>query len=104
MVQKHPEISVVLMDVKMPVMSGYEATAAIKKLRPDLPVIAQTAYALSGDKDKALAAGCDDYLSKPIKREALLRKLNLYLNRDRKSTRLNSSHVRISYAVFCLKK
>ena len=83
MVQKHPEISVVLMDVKMPVMSGYEATAAIKKLRPDLPVIAQTAYALSGDKDKALAAGCDDYLSKPIKREALLRKLNLYLNREK---------------------
>lgn len=83
MVQKHPEISLVLMDVKMPIMNGYEATAEIKKLRPNLPVIAQTAYALSGDKDKALAAGCDDYLSKPIKREALLRKLNLYLNREK---------------------
>jgi two-component system, sensor histidine kinase and response regulator len=79
LVKNHPEINLVLMDLKMPVMDGYKATNEIKKMKPDLPVIAQTAYALSGDKEKALAAGCDDYISKPIKQEALIQMLRKHL-------------------------
>lgn len=79
MAKMHPEINLILMDVKMPVMDGYKATIEIKRLRPNLPIIAQTAYALAGDKEKALSAGCDDYLSKPIKKENLIRMLRKYL-------------------------
>jgi CheY-like chemotaxis protein len=79
MVKGHPEISLILMDVKMPVMDGYAATIEIKKLKPDLPIIAQTAYALAGDKEKALSVGCDDYISKPIKKEDLMQILKKYL-------------------------
>ncbi|KAF0130370.1 MAG: Autoinducer 2 sensor kinase/phosphatase luxQ [Bacteroidetes bacterium] len=64
-------ISLVLMDIKMPVMDGYEATRIIKKEYPALPIIAVTAYALSGDSQKAIAAGCDAYLSKPVSQEGL---------------------------------
>ncbi|MHC1774023.1 MAG: PAS domain S-box protein [Lentimicrobium sp.] len=78
--KNHPEIDLVLMDMKMPEMDGYEATGHIKKLRPRLPVIAVTAYALSGDKEKALRAGCDDYISKPVKAGILVEILNRFLN------------------------
>jgi PAS domain S-box-containing protein len=63
---KNHEISLVLMDIKMPFMNGYEATGRIKKIRPNLPIIAQTAYAMQEDRNKALQAGCDGYISKPI--------------------------------------
>ena len=72
MCQLHPEISLVLMDLKMPVMDGLEATRQIKSFRKELPVIAITAYAFSRDKKKALEAGCDDFLSKPVSKEELL--------------------------------
>ena len=75
----HPEISAVLMDIKMPVMNGFDATQQIKKLRPELPVIAQTAYAMTEDRDKALQSGCNDYLSKPVNKNDLLEILNKYL-------------------------
>ncbi len=74
----HPEISLVLMDLKMPVMDGFEATREIKSFRKDLPIIALTAFAMSGDKKKAHEAGCDDYLSKPVSREVLLEKLRKF--------------------------
>ncbi|MBK7212827.1 MAG: PAS domain S-box protein [Bacteroidales bacterium] len=64
--KSNPEIDLVLMDVKMPVMDGYEATRIIKQERPDLPVIMQTAYSRESDRLKALEAGCDEYVSKPI--------------------------------------
>lgn len=60
-------INLVLMDIKMPLMNGFEATKLIKIQRPDLPIIAQTAYAMISDKQEADDAGCDGYLSKPIK-------------------------------------
>ena len=65
------DFSMILMDLKMPVMDGFAAMRAIKKLHPGLTIIAETAYALSGDESKILAAGFDDYLSKPITRETL---------------------------------
>ncbi len=65
-VQRMPDINLVLMDINMPVMNGYQATREIKKLRNNLPVIAVTAYAMAGDEYKANEAGCDDYLTKPI--------------------------------------
>jgi hypothetical protein len=74
-VKNHPEINLVLMDLKMPEMDGFEATRRIKLLRPELPVIAQTAYSFTEEKEKAEKAGCDDYLSKPIKKMALLEKI-----------------------------
>ncbi len=82
MVQANPEIDLILMDIKMPVMDGYEATREVKKLRPNLPVVAQTAYALSGDREDALAAGCDDYISKPINRGHFHKMIEHLLNRD----------------------
>lgn len=69
--QNYPEIALVLMDIKMPVMNGVEATARIKSFRPDLPIIAITAYAQAGDRERILNAGCDDYLAKPIKSKVL---------------------------------
>lgn len=77
-----PDVSLVLMDVKMPVMDGYEATRLIKKLKPGLPVIALTAFAFAEDKEKALNAGCDDYLSKPVKQTELLAVMKRFLNFD----------------------
>jgi len=65
-------IDLVLMDINMSGINGYEATKEIKKFRPKLPIIAQTAYAFGGDKEKALDVGCDDYISKPIDKEELM--------------------------------
>ena len=69
---KEEVIDLVLMDLQMPEMNGYEATQILKKKYPHLPVVAQTAFAMSDDREKALAAGCDDYLAKPIKSKDLL--------------------------------
>ena len=79
MVRELPEINMVLMDIKMPVKDGYQATKEIKKIRPELPVIAQTAYAMVSDREKALQAGCDDYISKPIIISDFFDILNKYL-------------------------
>jgi CheY-like chemotaxis protein len=64
-------IDLVFMDLKMPVMDGYYAMTEIKKMKPDLKVIAETAYALAGDKKRILDAGFDGYLPKPITKESL---------------------------------
>lgn len=69
----------VLMDVRMPVMSGFEATRIIKSEFPKLPVIIQTAYAMKGDREKAFQAGCDDYLSKPVLLKDLKEKITGFI-------------------------
>jgi CheY-like chemotaxis protein len=61
------------MDIKMPVMDGLEATRAIKASHPDLPVIALTANAFDSDRQLAMDAGCNDFLSKPVSREKCLK-------------------------------
>ena len=66
------DIDLVLMDIKMPQMDGYEATRQIRQINKDVVIIAQTAYGLSDDNELALMAGCNDFISKPIKRERLL--------------------------------
>jgi hypothetical protein len=73
-----PEIDLVLMDIKLPGIDGFEATRVIKEYRPDLIVIAQTAYAMASDRVIAVEAGCDDYISKPIDAEKLLKMLKSY--------------------------
>lgn len=65
-------IDLVLMDLQMPEMNGYEATKILKKSFPKLPIVAQTAFAMSDDREKAMDCGCDDYLAKPIKSKDLL--------------------------------
>ena len=67
------EIDLILMDINMPVMDGYEAMRIIKSKHPNLPIIAQTAYTLNNDRIKCLKAGFNDYIAKPINRVALFR-------------------------------
>lgn len=74
------KIDFVLMDLKMPEKSGYAAAREIKTMRPTLPIIAQTAYARPEDRRKALDAGCDDYVAKPIPPELLIRKIKSCLS------------------------
>ena len=80
LVRSTPDIGLVLMDIRMPVMDGFEATKEIKKLRPELPIVAQTAYAYNEEKKKILAAGCNDYLAKPVDDEKLMELINRYLS------------------------
>lgn len=77
--KENPSINLVLMDIKMPIMDGYEATENIKKLRPKLPVIAQTAFSTDEDIQKAINAGCDDCISKPVDRNLLQTILSRYI-------------------------
>ncbi len=79
-VEENQNIDLLLLDINLPIMNGYEAAEAIKKIRPNLPIIAQTAYALEGDKEKSIKAGCDDYIPKPIIIATLLKKMDHYLN------------------------
>jgi PAS domain S-box-containing protein len=73
------KFNLVLMDIQLPEMDGYASAGKIKKLNPGLPVIAQTAYAMSGEKDRSLKAGCNDYISKPIKINDLLTIIAKYI-------------------------
>jgi len=60
--KENSEIAFILMDLKMPIMNGFEATKLIKEFKPDLPIVAQTAYTTKEDKEKAFTAGCDDFI------------------------------------------
>lgn len=73
-------IKIVLMDIKLPDIDGFETTRQIKALRPNIPVIAQTAYALYEDRELCIKNGCDDYISKPLKKTVLFELINKYIN------------------------
>lgn len=77
--REHPDIDLVLMDIKMPGMSGLEATRLIREFNSSLIIIAQTAYALHGDREKALEAGCNDHITKPILREEFMEKIGRHI-------------------------
>ncbi|MFA6235379.1 MAG: response regulator, partial [Bacteroidota bacterium] len=76
--QETPHISLILMDIKMPRMSGLEAAQRIRQFNHTIPIIAQSAYAASVDKNAALEAGCNDYISKPISRHELIKMIHQY--------------------------
>lgn len=69
---KSKRFNVILMDIQLPQMSGLEATKLIKEIDNQTPIIAQTAYAMSQDRQTAISAGCDDYIAKPMKRKDLV--------------------------------
>ncbi|MFC2104965.1 PAS domain-containing protein, partial [Bacteroidota bacterium] len=78
-VKSNDEINIVLMDIRLPDIDGFETTQEIKKINPKLPVIAQTAYAMFNDRELCLKNGCDDYISKPLDRDVLFQKINHYI-------------------------
>ncbi len=69
------------MDIQMPEMSGYEATRQIRQFNKDVVIIAQTAYGLTGDREKAIEAGCNDYIAKPIREDVLMTLIQKYLKK-----------------------
>ncbi len=71
--KNNPEIAIILMDIKMPEMNGYEASRQIRTFNNDVVIIAQTAYAMTGDREKALQAGCNEYITKPLIKNELLK-------------------------------
>jgi two-component system, cell cycle response regulator DivK len=75
--QNNPDL--ILMDISLPIMDGYEATRNIRKTLQVTPIIGLSAHAMSGDDDKARAAGCTDYLTKPVDEDLLMKKLREYL-------------------------
>jgi len=74
----YPDI--ILMDIMMPIMDGYQAVLTIRQENKDIPIIAQTAHAMLGDKEIILEAGCNDYLAKPIAEEVLISTMQKYLD------------------------
>ncbi len=75
----NPDIDIILMDIQLPVMDGQEAADEIRKINRDIIIIAQTAYAMSDDREKYISAGFDDYISKPITPSGLLELLDKYI-------------------------
>jgi len=78
--RENKNIDLILMDIQMPIMNGNDAAKEIKKFRKKLPIIAQTAYIIDGEKEKSLKAGCCDYLTKPIKPNMLIETVNRYIS------------------------
>jgi CheY-like chemotaxis protein len=79
--RENPDIDIVMMDIRMPVMDGYEATRQIREFNREVVIIAQTAFALTGDREKAIEAGCNDYISKPIKKQDLMQVIQKILKK-----------------------
>lgn len=75
------DIDLILMDIRMPEMNGYDATMEIRQFNKDVVIIAQTAYILKGDKKKAFEAGCDDYITKPFHRFVLIEMINKFFQK-----------------------
>ena len=75
------DIDLILMDIQMPKIGGYEATRQIRQFNKEVVVITQTAFGLSGDNDKAIEAGCNDYIAKSIKKDELLSLIQKYFKK-----------------------
>jgi len=79
--KKNPDIDLVMMDIRMPDMGGYDATRQIRKFNKEVVIIAQTAHGLYGDREKAIEAGCNDYIAKPINKAELLLLIQKYFGK-----------------------
>jgi len=75
------KVDVVLMDIQLPDIDGWQLTEMFKKMKPEVPIIAQTAFAMQEDRIRCAEAGCDDYIEKPTSLDALKDKLNFYLKK-----------------------
>jgi len=82
LLEDHPGIDLILMDIKMPEMDGLEATRKIRTFNNDIPIVALTAYAMSDDREISLEAGCNDYISKPVRRSRIFSVLSRYLEEE----------------------
>lgn len=71
-------VDLIIMDIRLPKMNGLEATALIKAMRKDIPIIAQTAFAMQADREKCLEAGCDDFIAKPFRKHELMKILSRF--------------------------
>ena len=80
--KNNSDIDLILMDIKMPRMDGYKATKLIRQFNKDVVIIAQTAYSLSGDREKTIEAGCNDYISKPINKASLYKLIDKYFKTE----------------------
>jgi len=82
-IESTPDVSIVLMDIMMPEMDGYQASREIRKMEKfhDLPIIALTAKAMKGDREKCLEAGASDYVAKPVNTDQLLSLVRMWLHR-----------------------
>ena len=69
---------IILMDIKMPLMDGFEATKKIRAFNKDLPIIAQTAYVMAEEKDKSMLAGCNHFVTKPIDKTIIMELIDSY--------------------------
>ncbi|MBE9467474.1 MAG: response regulator [Bacteroidetes bacterium] len=79
--RSNPDLDLILMDVKMPIINGYEATRQIRKFNKSVVIIAQTAYGLAGDDKKSIKAGCNSYIKKPILKDKLFSLINQYFGK-----------------------
>lgn len=82
MFEKHPEIDLVLLDIKLPNLNGEAVLIKMKELRPDVPIVVQTAYVFEEDKKRFFDIGCDDYISKPLNKELFYEILSRWLKID----------------------
>ena len=81
MCKTNRDIDIVLMDLNLPLLNGFEATRKIRQFRPELPIIAQTAYTMGDEMNECFEAGCNDYITKPINKNELFHKLDKYVNK-----------------------
>ncbi|HAG17027.1 MAG TPA: hypothetical protein DCG69_11000 [Bacteroidales bacterium] len=80
--EQHPEINLVLLDIRLPKLSGEVVLSKMKALRPHVPIIVQTAYVFEVDRDLFFSLGCDDYITKPIMRDQLYEKIGYWLKKE----------------------
>ena len=92
-IRSSQQIDLVVMDIMMPELDGYEATRMIKSSHREIPVIAQTAYAMAGDKERMQEAGCDDYVSKPLDFKHALSVMNRHLFPEKNVLKQQSSQI-----------
>jgi CheY-like chemotaxis protein len=83
MVKNDDSIDIILMDIRLPKLNGYDATREIRKFRKDIPIIAQTAYVLPEEKGKVLEVGCNDLITKPIAKDILLETVSKFIDENR---------------------